>query len=69
VGVPTLGILGLPFWSRGTKCHLDVGIVERYKVYYKGEGDGLPQVRAMVSLVHPNLPVAYPNTKSVQTMH
>jgi hypothetical protein len=33
-GVPTLGISGLPFGSLGTKCHLDVGLMERHKVYY-----------------------------------
>jgi hypothetical protein len=57
------------FGSPKTKCHLDVGFVERHKVYYKGEGGGFPQVRAMVSLVSLSLPVARPNTKSVQTMH
>jgi len=59
--------------SRGSpnigKCHLDVGLVERHRVYYKGEGGGFPQVRAMVSLVSPNLPVTRPNNKSVSTMH
>jgi len=35
------------------KSHLDVGPVESYKVHYKGEGGGFPQVRAMVSLVCP----------------
>ncbi len=67
--VPTLGISGLPFGSPGTKCHLDVGLVERHKVYYKGEGGGFPQVWAMVSLLSPSLPMAHPKTKSVQTMH
>ncbi len=38
-------------------------------VYYKGEGGGFPQVLAVVSLVNPNLPVAYPRTKSAPTMH
>ncbi len=42
--------------------------VERCKVYYKGKGAGLPQVRAMVSLVSRRLPVARPNTKSAPTM-
>jgi hypothetical protein len=55
-GVPTLGILGLPLGSPGTKCHLDVGLVERHKVYYNGEGGGFPQVWAMVNLVSPNCP-------------
>jgi hypothetical protein len=67
--VPTLGISGLPFGSPGTKCHLDVGLVERHIVYYKGEGGGFPQFWAMVNLVSPSLPMARPSTKSVQTMH
>jgi len=29
-----------------------------------GEGDGFPQVRAVVSLLNPELPVACPSTKS-----
>ncbi len=58
-----------PLGSSGTKCHLDVGFVERHKVYYKGEGGGFPQVQAMVSRVSPSLPVACPSTKSAQTMH
>jgi hypothetical protein len=40
----------------GEKSHLDVGHVERCRVYYKGEGDGFPQVRAVVSLVCPCCP-------------
>jgi hypothetical protein len=35
----------------GTKSQLNVAPVERCKVYYKGEGGGFPQVRAVVSLV------------------
>jgi hypothetical protein len=61
--------LGLPFGSPKTKRHLDVGLVERHRIYYKGEGGGFPQVRAVVSLVSPNLLVAHPNTKSAPTMH
>jgi hypothetical protein len=67
--VPTLGISGLPFGSPGTKCHLDVGLMERHRVYYKGEGGGFPQVRVMVSLVSPNLLMVCPSTKSAPTMH
>jgi hypothetical protein len=51
----TLGTSGLPFGNLGTKCHLDVGLMERHKVYYKGEGGGFPQVRAVVSLMNLNL--------------
>jgi hypothetical protein len=47
VGVPTVP---------GEKSHLDVGPVERCRVYYNGEGGGFPQVRAVVSLVCPCCP-------------
>jgi hypothetical protein len=58
-----LGISRFPFGSLETKCHLDVGLMERHKVYYKGEVSGFPQVRAMVNLMNLNLPVAHPSTK------
>jgi len=67
--VPTLGISGFPFRNLGTKCHLDVGLMERHKVYYKGEGGVFPQVQAVVSFVSLSLPMAHLNTKSAQTMH
>jgi hypothetical protein len=51
------------------KCHLDVGPMARHKVYYKGEGGGFPQVRAVVNLVSPSLPVVRPSTKSAPAMH
>jgi hypothetical protein len=54
IGVPILAISGFPFGSPGTKCHLDVSLVERHIVYYKGEGGGFPQVQAMVSLMNLN---------------
>jgi len=53
-GVPTLAISGLPLGSPEIKSHLDVGPVERCRVYYKGEGGGFPQVQAVVSLVSPS---------------
>jgi hypothetical protein len=34
----------LSFESPRTKCHLDVDLIERHKIYYKGEGGGFPQV-------------------------
>jgi hypothetical protein len=55
--------------SPGTKCHLGVGSVIRHKVYYNGESDRFPQVRVVVNLVSPNLPMAHFNTKSVPAMH
>ncbi len=49
-----MGILGLPLESPRTKFHLDVAPMERRREYYKGEGGGFPQVRAVVSLVSPS---------------
>jgi hypothetical protein len=46
-----MGISGLPLGSPRKKSHLDVAPVERHKVYYKGKGDGFPQVWAVMSLV------------------
>jgi hypothetical protein len=63
VGVPIVGILGLPLGSPGTKNHLDVAHVERCRIYYMGEGGGFPRVWAVVSLVNLELLVACPNTK------
>jgi len=40
----------------GEKSHLDVGSMASHIVYYKGEGGGFPQVRAMVNLVCPCCP-------------
>jgi hypothetical protein len=37
VDVPTLEISRLPSGSLGTKCHLNVGLMEKHKIYYKGK--------------------------------
>jgi hypothetical protein len=37
---PRCGNFGLG--SPETKCHLDVSLVERHRVYYKGEGGDFP---------------------------
>ncbi len=50
-GVPAGGISGLPLGSPGKNSHLDVASMESCRVYYKGEGGGFPQVRAVVSLL------------------
>jgi hypothetical protein len=50
-GSPNFSNFETPTWESWTKCHLDVGLVERHRVYYKGEGDGFPQVWAVMSLV------------------
>jgi hypothetical protein len=55
-GISTVGISRLPLGSPEIKSHLDVAPVKRRKVYYKGEGDGFPQIRAVVSLVCSSCP-------------
>jgi hypothetical protein len=49
---PNLGNFETP----RTKSHLDVGPVERRKIYYKGEGGGFPQIQAVVSPMCPSCP-------------
>jgi len=61
VRVLVVRILRLPLGSPRTKCHLDVGLMERHKVYYKGEGGGFPQVWVAVSLISLSLLVAHPS--------
>jgi len=41
-----------------------VGATKRHREYYMGESGGFPQVRAVVSLVSPGLPVACFNAKA-----
>ncbi len=69
--VPTLKILGFPLGSPKTKSHLDVGPMERCRIYYKGEGGGFPQVRAMVNLVCPCCPwfILAPKVLQLHTNH
>jgi hypothetical protein len=64
-------VAGVPLESPRTKSHLDVGPVKRRKVYYKGEGGGFPQVRAMVSLMSPSCPwlVLAPKVLQLCTNH
>jgi hypothetical protein len=59
--------MGVP----GQKGHLDVAPMERCRVYYKGEGGGFPQVRAVVSLVCPSCPwfVLAPKVLQLCTNH
>jgi len=64
--IVVVGISGLPLGSPRTKWHLGGGHVAKHRVYYKGEGSGFPQVRSVVSLMSMSLPMAHPNTKSVQ---
>jgi hypothetical protein len=66
---PNFEYFGTSLGSPGTKWHLGAGFVARHRVYYKGEGGGFPQVRAMVSLVSPCLFVVHSCTKSAPAMH
>jgi hypothetical protein len=50
-GVRVMEILGLPLGNLKTKWHLGVGPVAMHRVYYKGKGDGFPQVQDVVSLL------------------
>ncbi len=70
-GVPFGAISGFPFGSLGKNSHLDVDSVESCRVYYKGEGGGFPQVRAVVSLVCPCCPwlVVAPRVLQLCTNH
>jgi hypothetical protein len=69
--VPFGAIPGLPRGNRGKNSHLDVGSMESHRVYYKGEGGGFPQVRAVVSLVCPCCPwlVLAPRVLQLCTNH
>jgi len=49
--VPTLAILGLGVSGKNA---IGWGLVEKHKVYCKGEGCNFPQVRAMMSLLNSN---------------
>ncbi len=71
VGVLDVAISRLPLGNPGTKSHLDVTLVERCRVYYKGEGGSFLQVRAMVSLVCPSCPwlVLAPKVLQLCTNH
>ncbi len=71
VGVRAGGISGLPLGSLGKNSHLDVAFVAIHRVYYKGEGGGFPQVRAMVNLVCPCYPwlVRAPRVLQLCTNH
>jgi hypothetical protein len=61
-GSPSCGNFGSP----ETKWHLGVSPMVKHRVYYKEEGGGFLQVRAMVSLMNPCLLVPRPCTKVLQ---
>ncbi len=58
-------VSGLFLENPGIKSHSNVGVTERRKEYYMGEGGGFPRVRAVVSLVSLKSPVICPSIKGV----
>jgi hypothetical protein len=70
-GSPNLGDFGTPIWESQDKKPFGCGPMERCRVYYKGEGGGSPQVRAMVSLMCPCCPwfVLAPKVLQLRTNH
>jgi hypothetical protein len=68
-GIPILAISRLPVGSPGTKCHLNVGLMERHKVYYKGRRWWLPPSSGRGESCEFELSVACPSTKSAPIMH
>jgi hypothetical protein len=69
VGVPILGIVGVPTWESWEKWHLGVAPMVSHKEYYKGEGGGFPQVQAMVSLMSPCVHMVHLCTKNASITH
>jgi hypothetical protein len=67
---PNFGNFGTPTWeSQDKKPFGCEPCGEAHSILYKGEGGGFPQVRGVVNLMNPSLPIARPNTKSAPTMH
>ncbi len=58
-------ISGLPPGVPWTKSHLNVALVESYKIYYMKEGGGFLRIQVVVNLLSLESPVTCPNTKSV----
>jgi hypothetical protein len=65
--VPISGLATWESWDKMT--FLSIGPMARHKKYYKGEGDGVPQIQAMVSFISLCLLAAILCTKKAPTMH
>jgi hypothetical protein len=61
--VQTETVSGFLLGSLGKKHHSDVASARSCKEYYKGEGGGFPQVRAVMSQVSPSCPWLVPTPK------
>jgi hypothetical protein len=65
-GSPSCWNFGTPTWESRDKKPFGCGHVESYRVYYMGEGDGFPRVRAVVSLMSPESPMVVLALKVLQ---
>jgi hypothetical protein len=66
LGIQTRIVSGFLLGSPETKSLSDVGVVEKHREYYMGEGGGFPRVRAVVNLVSLELLVACLSNKGAQ---
>jgi hypothetical protein len=64
-GNPNRNSFGTPPWESRDKKSFGCGCRRVTQRILHGEGGGFPQVRAVVSLVSPKLPMACPSTKGV----
>jgi hypothetical protein len=69
MGVLILRILRFPVCESWENWHLGVAPMANHREYYKWEGGGFPQVRAMVSFVSLCMLMVRPCTKSAPIMH
>jgi hypothetical protein len=53
-GSLNFGNFGTPILESRDKMPLDVGLVDKHKIYYKGEGGGFPQIRVVMNVVSPS---------------
>jgi hypothetical protein len=59
----------LPTWESQEKWDLGATPMAKHINYYKGEGDGFPQIQTMVNLVSLFIPMACLCIKNVPTIH
>jgi hypothetical protein len=67
--VPILAISGLPTWEFRDKMTFGCKPMAKHKEYYKGEGGGFLEVRAMVSLMSLCLFMVRSCIENAPTMH
>jgi hypothetical protein len=68
-GVQTRIVSRLFLGSSKTKSHSDVSVAKRHREYYMGDGGDFPRIRAVVSLVSPELLCLVLALKMLQKMN